>query len=461
MNAMAVPTDVKILNHFEVAPPPASVSSTTLPLSFLDIPWLNCLPMERLFFYQHPHPTHHFIQTILPTLTHSLSLALRHFFPFASLFISTPCPHKPHILYVDAQSSVPLTLAESSADFNYLIADYPRHVTDLHPLIPTLPPARVLDDGSQAYPLMAIQFTVFPGSGFSIGVIFRHVAADGKSFHHFMKSWASICRNRGTEEMQEIDAEPIHDRVSVQDPDELEEFFLNWWWNVGKNRMMEVKSDIFINKVRATIVLRRAQIEKLKNWVSELANTTKVSSFVATCSLIWVCLLKSEEKEGDGEEDDDKPCCFVFSADCRNRYGLSIPETYFGNCLAFCYVGVKRKVVVGEFGLGEAAKAIGNKVKEMEREGLGGAKKWVEYWKEMGSGLHKVIVGASPRFKVYETDFGWGKVKKSEVVHTDKLGIISLAESRDEEGGIEIGLSLPKDQMERFNVILNKCLGSM
>ena len=44
-----------------------------------------------------PHPTHHFCQTTLPTLKHSLSLTLSHFFPLAGNLLCPSPPHKPFI----------------------------------------------------------------------------------------------------------------------------------------------------------------------------------------------------------------------------------------------------------------------------------------------------------------------------------------------------------------------------
>lgn len=70
-------------------------------------------------------------------------------------------------------------------------------------------------------------------------------------------------------------------------------------------------------------------------------------------------------------------------------------------------------------------------------------------------------MGSSPKFKVYQTNFGWGKLEKSEVVHKDKARVISLAEGRDEEDGVGVGLVLPKDQIYHLNVILNKFLEMM
>jgi hypothetical protein len=69
-----------------------------------------------------------------------------------------------------------------------------------------------------------------------------------------------------------------------------------------------------------------------------------------------------------------------------------------------------------------------------------------------------VTVAGSPRFGVYETDFGWGRPKKSEVVHIDDTGVISLAECRDEDGAIEVGLALSRRNIGDFTAIWEQSL---
>ncbi|KAK9117685.1 hypothetical protein Sjap_016632 [Stephania japonica] len=58
-----------------------------------------------------------------------------------------------------------------------------------------------------------------------------------------------------------------------------------------------------------------------------------------------------------------------------------------------------------------------------------------------GSGAKVLSVAGLPKFKVYETDFGWGRPKKVEVVSIEDSGAISLSESRDDDingGGVEV-----------------------
>jgi hypothetical protein len=460
---MAQPYRVTVIEQSQVAPPPNSVPNTSLPLTLLDIPWLLCRPMQRLFFYQLPQSTHSFTQAILPTLKHSLSLTLRHFFPLAGNLVCPPRTHKLHILYTEG-NSVPLTVAEAAGDFNHLIANYPRDVRELHPFVPQLPPTRVSSENTRVIPLMAMQVTVFPNEGICIGITFCHVAADGRAFHHFIKSWAAICRTGG--DLSCLDrSPPFHDRAVIEDPNGLEHNFLEDWWNWGS----AWKDDIGLindygDKVRATFVLRRAHIEGLKQWVrgqsmnKEELEPLQISTFVVTCALIWVWLIKSQHSGVSNFSASSELCYFAFVADCRNRLKFPIPSTYFGNCLAICIVPLERFKLVGETGIFEAVKTIGNKVRQLETEALRGAETWLLDWKEKSETGNLVTVAGSPRLGVYETDFGWGRPKKSEVVHIDITGAISLSECRDEDGAIEVGLALSKRDIGDFTAIWEQSL---
>ncbi|KAK8572810.1 hypothetical protein V6N12_028852 [Hibiscus sabdariffa] len=187
----------KVLENGSVSPPPGNMAPTAIPLTFLDTLWLSCCPMQRLFFYEFPHPTSHFMQKILPNLKSSLSLTLQHFFPFSG---NLRLLQRPYIFFTDG-NSIPFIVTESDADFNHLISNHRRHGRELQALLPKLPPpSNVVSDGTSVckqLPLMAIQITIFSNAGFSIGITFLHAAADGKAFAHFTKSWASICRSKG------------------------------------------------------------------------------------------------------------------------------------------------------------------------------------------------------------------------------------------------------------------------
>ncbi|PRQ58373.1 putative transferase [Rosa chinensis] len=456
----------RVVGQCKVSPPPGSVPTTSLPLTFFDIVFLFCGPVEFVYFYEFPHPLHHITQTILPKLRHSLSLTLQHFFPLASNLICPPPPSKPFLHYSETdRTSLLLTIAESSSNFNRLTSHRVNNVAQSHFLVPPLPPARVLEDGTRVVTPVALQLTVFPNSGICIGINFLHALTDGSSLHHFMKSWASVCLSQGVKAL--TSTPPSHNRGLIKDPCGLENKFLAAWrswtpipWELHMNPFHPSLTE----NVRTTFVLSRPKIDRLKQWVSSLFSAVHgskpphMSSFVVICALTWVCLVKAEEIN-----DDEMQCYFNYSADSRNRLEYPLPSSYFGNCLSIRSTQVKKSVLVKENGLIMAVDAIGKNVKDLESGVLRGAKEWTSDWDEGTNSppMHLTLLAGSPRLDFYnDIDFGWGRPKKSEVINVDFdfPKFIYLSNSREEEGGFEIVLALEKAKMKSFTSIFEQAL---
>ncbi|CAH8362048.1 unnamed protein product [Eruca vesicaria subsp. sativa] len=100
---------------------PDSTNSLILPLTFFDLRWIRSHPTQQVLFYKLSHSEssrEHFHTSILPKLSLSLSLVLRHYLPLAGhLTWWTPHDPKPRIT-VSNDSTVSLTIAESEADFS-------------------------------------------------------------------------------------------------------------------------------------------------------------------------------------------------------------------------------------------------------------------------------------------------------------------------------------------------------
>ena len=62
-------------------------------------------------------------------------------------------------------------------------------------------------------------------------------------------------------------------------------------------------------------------------------------------------------------------------------------------------------------------------------------------------------VAGSPRFRVYDLDLGFGRPAKvdNDIVSVAKTGAVAVAESRHSAGGMEVGVSLLRDGMDRFH----------
>ncbi|XP_072967135.1 anthocyanin 5-aromatic acyltransferase-like [Typha angustifolia] len=438
---------IRVLDQIQVSPPPNSVPDSTLPFTFFDVVWLHTGPVERLFFYPFTHSVEHFVSHLLPVLKSSLSLALQDFHFLAGRV--KPSSLQPDLFeysYSDGDS-IPFLISESDADFDELSGDTPRDYAKLFDLIPRLPKS---DDGS--IPLTALQVTVFPDRGISIGIAIHHVACDDSSSIHFVKTWSSICKLGGGASSI---APPFYDRAVIADTNGL---YSKTW-----SEMKQLAANApppppphTINIVKpasviASFSLTREQIDELKRGVlakaaEGAAAAPHCSAFVVACAFSWVCLIKAQRGYSDKET-----AHLLFSVECRGRLTPPVPGEYFGNCLRPCFVEASMDDLLKDDGVFPAALAIGRAIKRLEDGVLEGAEGWMQKIMSLIPS-QPMSVGGSPRYKVYDVDFGLGKPKKVELMSIEKTpGTISLAESREEQGGIEIGLVLPRAEMDGFS----------
>ncbi|MED6196823.1 hypothetical protein PIB30_050961 [Stylosanthes scabra] len=471
---------VHLIEKCQVGPLPGSVPSPNfVPLSFFDLAMLICpTSCKRIFYYDFPYHKSEFLEKVLPNLKQSLSLALKHFFPLCSNIIFPPKPQTPHILYSEGDT-LTFIVAESTANFNNLASHTPKSITSLDDFVPILPSPSTLEDGILLITPMSIQVTILPNYGFTICFNFSHVITDGRGFQNFLKLWSSLCMLK--EDMFSSKAGLLYfsslTKDNISDPNKLKSIFLEKLWSMPLNRIGQMEMDNFIPKnvanqmVRQTIVLTHDHIANLKKLVSMkcqnlgLGTSLHVSTFMVTCSLVWVSNIKSKVAELGVDEFpiEDEDFYFGVLSDCRYLSELKIPLTYFGNCLATAVAVVKRSKLEGENGIFEAAIAIGRKIKELQSEPYKGVETLMSMFTSYDATISQRILGitGSPKLGSYEIDFGWGKPKLTEILHVNHPGVFSLCPCRDIEGGVEVGIALESSHMDKFNIILNELLTNL
>ncbi|KAK4484867.1 hypothetical protein RD792_007467 [Penstemon davidsonii] len=438
-----------LLENCQIPPPPPQgvAAELYLPLTFFDIPWLHFHPIRRLLFYKFPCSKSHFMETIIPKLKESLTLTLKHYVPLAGnlLFPIDTENNKPIIRYV-VGDSVSLKIVESTKDFHYLIGDHARDADQFYDFVPQLPPIKDEIEYKKVS-VLALQVSLFPNQGICVGFANHHVLGDASSIVGFIKAWASINKLGGDNEFLIESSLPLFDRSVIKDPLGID----NIYWNVMKN--VPLSSPTFplpTERVRATYILDQADVKKLKDLVlSKNPGLVQVSSFVVVTAYVWTCFVKS----GEVVEDDEY---FIFAVDSRARINPIVPSNYFGNCLAYGMAKIGHRELVENEGFVRAAKAIAEDIKNRvnnKDEVLKGAENWLSDISKF-FGVRAIGVSGSPKFDLYNVDFGWGSARKMEVVSIDgEKYSMSLCKSRDYEGGLEVGLSLPKERMETFAAI--------
>ncbi|KAK7394401.1 hypothetical protein VNO78_14929 [Psophocarpus tetragonolobus] len=466
--------NIKIHEQCRVSPPSGSARETSLSLTFLDVLWLRFHPVERMFLYTLPRPESEpsiFFSNVIPKLKRSLSDALQHFPPLAGKVVWPKESPNPIVQYTPGDA-VSVLLAESHAPFNLVLDNSPHQASLSRSFVPPL------SSSDSHASVLSLQITLFPNSGFSIGITTHHAILDGKSSSLFVKAWSFLCKSSLHQLSPSLPPNllPFFDRSLIKPPTELVLNFTNSFTHIltpsenphGRCLKLLPFPPRLEDQLRATFLLTRQDLDKLRKrvlskWdvqngsestVSSIPPT--VSSFVLTCAYVLVCIAKAFE----GFEGGKHKFAFGFSMDCRARLNPPIPDNYFGNCVWGGLIDCKPLDFIKEEGFVVVAKSIHGNIKEKLAKGIfhgaeGAYSRFESLAKER---IETVGTAGSNRFGVYENDFGWGKPAKVEIMSVDRALTIGLAESKDGNGGIEVGLVLHKHVMDLFVTLFHQGL---
>ncbi|KAK3118484.1 hypothetical protein QOZ80_9BG0700020 [Eleusine coracana subsp. coracana] len=387
---------VHVVNTVVVHPSPPS-SETSLPLTYYDVFWLRTLPVQRVFFYRLDAGAD--VDVILSNLRASLSQAISVFFPLAGRLRLAPGTTNRYELHYRPGDAVTFTVAESDdLDFDALVAVEPREAAKLAALAPPLP-----EGGA----VLALQATTLNARGcIALGVTAHHAACDGAGSTHFLRTWAAFCAGAQPPPIPPV----IDDRTIISDPNGLYDFVCPKDKEVNKSlKILPVDDQLLFG----TFVLSRTHLQRVK---------------------------EARQK------------CVAFPVDHRSRLSPPVPDTYLGNCIGGAIAIASRADLAAAGGLFTACAAVAAAVEEATRElqVLGACDLWRERVVE-AAGMSVLSVAGSPRFHVYDLDFGFGRPSKVDIVSVARIGgAVAVAESRVGDGGMEVGLTLPPDGMDAF-----------
>lgn len=459
--------DMKVVEVCRVSPPQESPSSaatpTSLPLTFFDIRWLRFPPLECAFFYEYPHPPSSFFNSVLPKLKQSLSLTLQHFLPLAGTLSWPHHSDHPSVHYV-AGDSVSLTVAQTHLNFHHL--SNPNTLQDASKFNLFIPH---LSSSHEKASVLALQLTLFSDSGFCIGITTHHAVMDGRSIIAFIKLWAYFCSQIINVEESSSDSfivpeglVPYYDRTVIKDPNGIYEEYVKEILNEGEsgnnNRSLMCWNwdhQIPSEAVRGTFELTPSHIKKLKLYTQSKLKNKKahVSTFAVTFSYLGRCLVKAENTKAEN-------VVLAFAVDCRGRLEPPISASYFGNCVVGEIAMVETEKLLGNEGLVSAMEAMSEGMSRLEMGLVRGVDSWGSSLITPNENYRILSVSGSPRFEAYSVDFGWGRPVKVDIVSIDKTKAIFISESRNGDGGVEIGLVLNKQEMEAFADVFVKDLES-
>lgn len=442
----------RVVDTALVAPAAApALPPRSIPLTFFDVKWLHLPPVERVLLYRLSPDAD--VPAILSGLRTSLSQALRAFYPMAGHVRMPATNNRRHELCYRPGDAVPFTTAEYDVDIDHLIADdsVPVQVAQLAPLAPHLPKGRAV---------LAVQATLLLGCrGLAVGVTVHHTTCDGAGSTHFLHTWAAAAAARADEHGHlVIPPPPVIDRELIPDPRGLYDVYLRSMPPMVSQDDFEFvlgkPQDPGEDKALATFTLSQQLLQSIKSAVAHeaarrgMVTPPRCSSILATYGFIWSCYCRARGAAAERSY-------FLFSVDQRSRLKpAAVPEKYLGNCCCPAIARARADEVSagGIAGLFAACAAVAAALEEEVREGA--QERWDTCVARVKEAAAKgmLSVAGSPRFRVYDLDFGFGRPEKVDMVSVAKTGAISVADARVGGGGVEVGISLPvaSGDMDRF-----------
>ncbi|KAF8751357.1 hypothetical protein HU200_012241 [Digitaria exilis] len=422
---LSPPPRLRVLDTTLVPPSPSGSPppECSLPLTIYDTFWLPFPPVERLFLYRLTPDAD--VQAILSNLKLALSRAIHAFYPLAGRIRLTPGTSDRYELHYRPGDGVIFTVAEYDGG---LATDDPRAIA---PLVPALPA------GGAA--VLALQATLLPAHrrGLAVGVAVNHAAVDGSASTHFLHSWAAAaaaCAHTNSPPAPVIDRSLLP--VALFQPCQP-----SIRWNstcppasssprsLCTGKTSSASRTPWPPRPRAGGSRRRPGARR---W-----SPPSVSSGRATTT-------PGASTDGDGRT------CLLFSIDHRSRMSPPLPDKYLGNCVGPALaVAPKDALAAGDLLSACAAvtAAIDEAVSGVRTASMGA---WTDRLREVAGAMSMLPVAGSPRFRVYEMDLGFGRPEKVDIVSVARTDALAVAESRRGDGGMEVGVPLPPDDMARF-----------
>ncbi|KAG2311643.1 hypothetical protein Bca4012_026102 [Brassica carinata] len=388
--------DVTVVSSSIIQPENSNQSGREkIHLTPFDLNLLQIGYTQRGLFFPKPDPETCFISR----LKTSLSSALDVYFPFAGRLGKVDHQEDKTVsFHIDCNSS--------GARFIHAIADSVS-VSDL--LRPGGSVSQIFDlffpmNGVKningvSEPLLGLQVTEIK-DGIFVSFAYNHMVADGASIWNFFSTWSKICKNG--------------QRGKLDHPIVLKGWFLDGIHfpiriPVSEIEIKTTSSGETLTKERV-FHFTKENISDLKakvNGESGLSDL-KVSSLQAVSAHMWRSMIRHS-----GLNREEEARCII-AVDLRQRLHPPLDKECFGHVI----YNALAKTTVGELqdhGLGWATSKIGNMLRSMTNEEyITCAKDWVRNVKipKYGGGSRMagdtIIVSGSPRFEVYDNDFGWG-----------------------------------------------------
>ncbi|XP_073125688.1 BAHD acyltransferase DCR [Henckelia pumila] len=420
-----------------------------LKLSVSDLPMLSCHYIQKgcLFACSPALP----LSEILAVLKSGLSMALSRFPPLAGRLVT------------DSDGYVYVSCDDGGVDFLHADGSHFR-VRDL----PEAVEGFFAFDGMVSYqghfrPILAVQVTEL-ADGVFVGCSVNHAVADGTSFWNFFNTFAELSRG-----VKRISRVPDFSRDSVlispvvlklpdggpkvtfsADSPVREKIF-----RFTRESVLKLKSKVNNQKweidggVEAAELMGKFSNDTLKFPDGKLpwlrTAVAEISSFQSLSALLWRGITRARKLPPS------KKTTFRMAVNCRHRLEPKLDPLYFGNAIQ----SIPTYASAGEILSHDLRWCAEQLNKTVAAHGNETVRKMVEEWERdprcfpLGNFDGAMItMGSSPRFPMYDNDFGWGRPVAVRSGRANKFdGKISAFPGREAGGSVDLEVVLAPETM--------------
>ncbi|XP_050209390.1 uncharacterized acetyltransferase At3g50280-like [Mercurialis annua] len=437
-----------------------------LKLSVSDLPMLSCHYIQKGCLFTR----HSCVDSLVSLLKDSLSQTLSHFPPLAGR------------LKTDSDGYVYITCNDAGVEFIHATATHifvrdvlsPVHVPECVKSFFTYD--RTVSYSGHHNPILAVQVTEL-ADGVFIGCSVNHSVTDGTSFWNFFNTFAEL--TRGIKKILKVD-QPDFSRnsvlispavlklphggptVSFNENEPLSERIFSFsreailkmkakannntnnikkWSNLDNSFeiMGKQSNDPYHNGK-----IMNAILETLFKNVSK-PQETEISSFQALCALLWRAVTRGRKLNPE------KTTTFRMAVNCRGRLNPNLDPFYFGNAIQ----SIPTQALAGDVlsrDLRWCAEQLNKNVKAHNDTTV---RRFVHDWEEnprcfpLGNfDGASMTMGSSPRFPMYDNDFGWGRPLAVRSGGANKFdGKISAFPGREGGGSVDLEVVLAPETM--------------
>ncbi|CAM0944792.1 unnamed protein product [Alopecurus aequalis] len=293
--------------------------------------------------------------------------------------------------------------------------------------------------------VLAVQVTFLRCGGVVIGTAGHHAVVDGSSMFHFIRTWASYCRD-GESAVIEL---PCHDRalLRARSPPlirpETVPMFCSKLTMHESSGTSGVATEVF--------TISKDQLHGLKR------HCGGVSTFCAVSALVWQCVCVARQL------DPGATTSMNFPVDVRHRLKPPLPDGYFGNGVVNVFATAVVKDVLSET-LATVASRVKATTERFDDEVLRSA---VDYFEMTEKGGRPEDRGNLPEtelrmnswyhLRTYEADFGWGEPRVMTRAEAVRGGWVYLLDSGCDDGSAHVLISLEAATLKKFERAIARC----